>query len=134
MLIDTEPILPAVCLFPTEKNTRFEVLWPQLRSLKQQHPPPNLPTPNIELLAQQEIMFVRRQWWLQKVLFYAQFTKSTHLQLTEQLEQQMQPHLEQLIKDLVCCSLDVNILVQSDVAERKLFNRAVEAIGYYCLV
>ena len=36
--------------------------------------------------------------------------------------------------DLVYCSLDVNIPVQSDVAEKRLFDRAVEAINYYCLV
>ena len=35
------------------------------------------------------------------------------------------------MKDLVCCSLDVNIPVQSDAAERRLFDRVVEAIDYY---
>ena len=50
------------------------------------------------------------------------------------IEQQVQPHLEQLMKDLVCCSLDVNIPVQSDAAERRLFDRAVGAIDYYCPV
>lgn len=35
------------------------------------------------------------------------------------------------MKDLVCCSLDVNILVTSDAAEKKLFDRAIDAIDYY---
>ncbi len=65
------------------------------------------------------------------VLFYAKLAKATHPILTKQLEQQVQPHLEQLIKDLVCCSLDGNIPVQSDEAERRLFDHAVEAIDYY---
>ena len=87
MSVDTNLIPPAVRPFLTERNARFEVLWPQLRSLEQQHPPPNLPTPDMEPLAQQEIMFVRRQWWLQKVLFYAQLAKATYPILTERLEQ-----------------------------------------------
>ncbi len=66
-----------------------------------------------------------------QVLFYTQLAKTTHLILTERLEQRIQPHLEQLMKDLVCCSLDGNIPVQSDVAERRLFDCAVEAIDYY---
>ena len=76
-------------------------------------------------------MFVRHQWWLQKVLFYAQLAKATHPILTEQLEEQVQTHLKQLIKDLVCCSLNINIPVQNDAAERRLFDHAVEAIDYY---
>ena len=38
------------------------------------------------------------------------------------------------MKDLVCYSLDVNIPVQNDAAEKRLFNHVVEAIDYYCLV
>ena len=38
------------------------------------------------------------------------------------------------MNDLVCCSLNVNIPMQNDTAERRLFNRAIEAIDYYCLV
>ena len=48
------------------------------------------------------------------------------------IKQQVQLYLKQLMKDLVCCSLDVNIPVQSDAAEKRLFNCAVEAIDYYC--
>ena len=88
----------------------------------------------MEPLAQREIMFIHCQWWLQKVLFYAQLAKAAHLILTKRLEQQVQPHFKQQIKDLVCCSLDVNILVQSNAAERRLFDCAVEAIDYYCPV
>ncbi len=76
-------------------------------------------------------MFVRRQWWLQKVLFYAQLAKSTHPRLTERLEQRVQPHLEQLMKDLVSYSLDVNIPVRSDAPERRLFDLTVLAIDYH---
>ncbi len=65
------------------------------------------------------------------VLSYTQLAKATHPILTKQLEPQVQPHLEQLMKDLVCCSLDSNLLVQSDEAERRLFDRAVEVIDYY---
>ena len=36
------------------------------------------------------------------------------------------------MKDLVCCSLDINIPMQSNAAERRLFDRTVEAIDYYC--
>ena len=36
------------------------------------------------------------------------------------------------MKDLVWYSLDVNIPMQSDAAERRLFNCAVEVIDYYC--
>ncbi len=76
-------------------------------------------------------MFVRRQWWLQKVLFYTQLAKSTHPRLTERLEQRVQPHFEQLMKDLVSYSLDVNIPLRSDAPERRLFNLAVLAIDYH---
>ena len=79
-------------------------------------------------------MFIHPQWWLQKVLFYAQLAKFTYPIPTKLLEQQIQFQLKQLMKDLVCCSLDVNIPVQSNVVERRLFNRAFEAIDYYCLV
>ena len=77
-------------------------------------------------------MFVCRQWWLQKVLFYAQLAKATHPILTKWLEQRVQLYLKQLMKDLVCCLLDVNIPVQSDAAERRLFDRTIEIIDYYC--
>ncbi len=43
----------------------------------------------------------------------------------------MQTPLEQLMKDLVSYSLDVNILVQSDAPEKRLFNPAVLAIDYH---
>ena len=79
-------------------------------------------------------MFVCRQQWLQKVLFDTQLARATYSILTKRLEQQVQPHLEQLIKDLVCYSLDVNIPFQSNAAERRLFERVVEAIDYYCPV
>ncbi len=46
----------------------------------------------------------------------------------------MQPHLEQLIKDLVSYLLDFNILVQSDTPEKKLFGLAVLAINYHQLI
>ena len=35
------------------------------------------------------------------------------------------------MKDLICCLFDVNIPVQSNAAERRLFNCAVKAIDYY---
>ncbi len=35
------------------------------------------------------------------------------------------------MKDLVCCSLDGNIPGQSDAAEKRLIDCAVEAIGYH---
>ena len=111
MSVNTNLIPPAMRLFPTKRNARFKVLWPQLRSLEQQYPSPNLPTLDMEPLAQWEIMFVNRQCWLQKVLFYAQLAKATHLILTKRLEQQIQPHFEQLMKHLVCCLLDINILM-----------------------
>lgn len=38
------------------------------------------------------------------------------------------------MKDLVYCSLDDNIPVQGDAAEKKLVECTVEAIKYYCLV
>ncbi len=76
-------------------------------------------------------MFVRRQWWLQKVLFYAQLAKSTHPRLTKRLEQRVQPHLEQLIKDLVSYSLDVNIPMRSVAHERRQIDLAVSAIDYH---
>ncbi len=76
-------------------------------------------------------MFVRRQWWLQKVVFYAQLANNIHPRQTEWLEQRVQPYLEQLMKDLVSYSLDVNIPVQSDVPERRLFDLAVSAIDYH---
>ena len=43
----------------------------------------------------------------------------------------MQPYLEQLIKNLVSYSLDVNIPVQSNASEKQLFDLAVSAIDYY---
>ena len=130
MSVDTNIIPPAVRPFLAERDARFEVLWPQLRFLEHQYPPPNI-LEDAEPLARQQSMFVRRQWWLQKVLFYAQLAKSTHPRLTKRLEQQVQPHLEQLMKDLVSYSLDINIPVQSDVPERQLFNLAVLSIDYY---
>ena len=38
------------------------------------------------------------------------------------------------MKDLVCCSLDVNIPVQNDAAEKRLFDYVIETIDYYCPV
>ena len=35
------------------------------------------------------------------------------------------------MKDLICYLLDINIPVQSNAAERGLFDRAVETIDYY---
>ncbi len=43
----------------------------------------------------------------------------------------MQPHLEQLIKDLVSYSLDVNIAMRSNATERRLFDLAISAIDYH---
>ncbi len=130
MSVDTNIIPPAVRPFLAEKSAKFEVLWSQLRFLEHQYPPPNV-FEDAEPLARQQSMFVWYQWWLQKVLFYAQLMKSTHPRLTERLEQRVQPHLEQLMKDLVSYSLDVNILVRSNAPERRLFNLAVLAIDYH---
>ena len=52
MSVDINLILPAVRPFLIEKSARFEVLWPQLCSLEQQHLPPNLLTLDMEPLAQ----------------------------------------------------------------------------------
>ena len=38
------------------------------------------------------------------------------------------------MKDLVYCLLDVNIPVQSNTAEKRLFDRTIEAIDYHCPV
>ena len=38
------------------------------------------------------------------------------------------------MKDLIYYSLDINILVQSNATEKRLFNRTVEVIDYYCPV
>ena len=38
------------------------------------------------------------------------------------------------MKDLVYCSLDVNISVQSNAAKKRLFDHAIEPIDYYYLV
>ena len=35
------------------------------------------------------------------------------------------------MKNLICCSLDINIPVQSNAAQKRLFDRTVEAIDYY---
>ncbi len=110
MSVNTNIIPPAVHLFLVEKDARFKVLWPQLRSLEHQYPPANI-FEGAKPLVWQQNMFVRRQWWLQKVLFYAQLTKSTHSRLTKRLEQRVQPHLKQLMNDLVSYLLDVNIPV-----------------------
>ena len=52
ILVNTNLIPLAMPLFLIEKNARFEVFWPQLRSLKQQHLPPNLFTPDMKQLVQ----------------------------------------------------------------------------------
>ncbi len=130
MSVNTNIIPPAVHPFLVERDARVEVLWPQLRSLEYQYPPPKI-LEDAEPLARQQSIFVRSQWWLQKVLFYAQLAKSTHPRQTERLEQRVQPHLEQLMKDLVSYSLDVNIPVRSDTPERRLFDLAVSAIDYH---
>ncbi len=43
----------------------------------------------------------------------------------------MQPYLEQLIKDLVRYSLDVNIPVQSDAPKKRLCDLAISVIDYH---
>ncbi len=57
--------------------------------------------------------------------------KSTNPRLTKWLEQQVQPNMEQLMKDLVSYSLNVNILVQNEAPERRIFDLAVLAINYH---
>ncbi len=42
MSINTNIIPPAVRPFLAERDARFEVFWPQLRSLEHQYPPPNI--------------------------------------------------------------------------------------------
>lgn len=61
-------------------------------------------------------------------MFYAQLAKGTNPRLTKRLEQQVQPQLQRLMKDLVCCALDVDIPIQSNTAEKSLFIRTVIAI------
>ena len=58
MLVDTNIIMSAIRSFLIKKNARLEVFWPQLCYLEQQYLPSNLPMPDIELLAQREIMFI----------------------------------------------------------------------------
>ena len=43
----------------------------------------------------------------------------------------MQTYLEQLIKNLVIFSLDINILMQNDASEKRLFDPTVLAIDYH---
>ena len=116
--------------FLVKRDARFKVFWPQLCSLEHQYVLSNI-FEDVKLLAQQQSMFFLRQWWLQKVLFYSQFAKNIHPRLTKQLEQQVQLYLEQLMKDLVSYSLNINISVQSNTCEKKLFDLAVLAIDYY---
>ena len=42
----------------------------------------------------------------------------------------MQPQLKKLIKDLVSCALNVDILIQSDIAEKSLFTYTIIAIKH----
>ncbi len=63
MSIDINIIPSAACLFFAKRNARFEVFWPQLRSLEHQYLPPNI-LKDVEPLVQQQSMFVWYQWWL----------------------------------------------------------------------
>lgn len=38
------------------------------------------------------------------------------------------------MKDLVCCLLDINLSVQNNAVEKRLFNRVVKNIDYYWLI
>lgn len=76
-------------------------------------------------------MFVRRQWLFQKVMFYAQLAKGTYSSLSKQLKQQVQAQLERLIKDLSYCALDVDIPIESNIAEKSLFTRTVIVIEHF---
>lgn len=67
-------------------------------------------------------------------MFYTQFAKSTYPRLIKRLEQQVQTHLEQLMKDLISYSLNINILEQSNIPEKRLFDLAVLTIDYYQLI
>lgn len=66
--------------------------------------------------------------------FYAQLTKNTYSRLIARLKRQVQPLLEELMKDIIASSLDLDVnihVLMSNAVEKRLFNCAVRAIKYY---